>query len=129
MKLNLIILKDTYAIYRFNSDSDIPEWTKNSDFYSVTRTPEEISIVSKQNDSVTNESTINKDWRILKIQGPLDFSLVGIMAEISGLLKKDKISIFTISTYDTDYILVKSHALEKAVKSLKSNKHLVTFEN
>lgn len=127
MMLNLIILKDTYAIYRFNSDIDIPEWIKDSDFYSVTRTQDELSVVSKQYDSITEEYAVNAGWRVIKIQGPLDFSLVGIIAEVSGLLKKRKISIFTISTYDTDYILVKSQDLGKAVDSLKSNGHIITF--
>ena len=129
MKLNLIILKDTYAICRFNNDNDIPEWIKDSEFYSVTRTQDELSVVCKQSGSITKESAINTDWRIIKIQGPMDFSLVGIIAEVSGLLRKGKISVFTISTYDTDYIMVKNQDLVKAVDSLKSNEHVVTFEN
>lgn len=129
MKLNLIILKDIYAIYRFNHDIDIPAWVKDSDFYSVTRTHDELSVVCKQSDLITEGSAVNTDWRIIKIQGPLDFSLVGIIAEVSGILKKIKISIFTISTYDTDYILVKNQDLDKAVDSLKFNKHVIFFEN
>lgn len=129
MKLNLIILKDTYAIYRFNNDNNIPEWIKDSDFYSVTRTQDELSIICKQFDRITEEPTVNKDWRILKIQGPLDFSLVGIIAGISGILEKNKISIFTISTYDTDYILIKIQDLDKTIDSLKANGHEITYEN
>ncbi|MFH0760848.1 MAG: ACT domain-containing protein, partial [Bacteroidota bacterium] len=106
-----------------------PEWIKDSDFYSVTRTQDELSIVCKQSDSITEESAINTDWRIIKIQGALDFSLVGIIAEVAGLLEKIKISIITISTYDTDYILLKNQDLGKAVDSLKSNGHIVNFEN
>lgn len=128
MGLNLIILKDTYAIYRFNYEIDIPEWTKDSDFYSVTRTQDELSIVCKQSDSKTGEFLVNSDWKILKIEGKLDFSLVGIIAEVTGLLKTSKIPVFTISTYDTDYILVKNQDLGKAVDSLESDRHKITFE-
>jgi len=129
MELNLLILKDKYAVCRFNNDVDIPEWIRDSDFYSVTRTQEELSIVCKQSDSITGESAIDTDWRIIKIQGPLDFSLIGIIAEVSGILKSNGISIFTISTYDTDYILVKSQDLGKTVDSLKLNRYIITFEN
>jgi uncharacterized protein len=129
MKLNLIILKNTYAIYRFNSDMDIPIWVKDSDFYSATKTQDELSVVCKQHDSIVEGYAINTDWKIIKIQGPLDFSLIGIIAEVSGLLEKVRISIFTISTYDTDYILVKKQDLDKAVDSLKSNGHIITFES
>ena len=81
MKLKFIILKDKYVIHRFDSNYDIPIWIKDSDFYSATKTKDELSIVYKQLDSITEAPEINKDWRILKIQGPLDFSIVGIIAE------------------------------------------------
>jgi hypothetical protein len=129
MQLNLIILKDKYAIYRFETDSDIPNWIRNSDFYSITKTKDELSIISKQLDLTTEVPETNKDWRILKIQGPLDFSLIGIIAEISRILKEIKISIFTISTYDTDYIFLKNQDLNKAIDSLKANGHKITYEN
>ena len=123
MKLKLIILKSKYAICRFDSDSDIPMWIKDSEFFSVTRTEDELSVVSRQSDSNPEITEINKDWRILKIQGPLDFSLVGIIAEISRILKEINITIFTISTFETDYILVKNKDLDKAIDSLTANGH------
>jgi hypothetical protein len=128
MHLTLIILKDIYTIYKFKPDSDIPDWIKNSDFYSVTKTKDELSVVSKQIDLLTETQGINKDWTILRIQGPLDFSLIGIIAEISGILEEAKISIFTISTYDTDFILVKNKNLIKAIDSIKANGHKIKYE-
>jgi len=129
MVLNLIILKDTYSIYKLTIESGVPAWVKNSPFYSITRTADELSIVCKHSDSLVEDCEISPDWRILKIQGPLDFSLVGIFAEVSGLLKYCNVSIFTISTYDTDYILVKNQDLDKTVNALINNDHKVTFEN
>jgi hypothetical protein len=129
MKLDLIILKDTFAICRFDSDSAIPEWSGKSQFYSVTRTRDEISIICRQADVYQdNESVIDKDWRILKIKGPLNLSLTGIIADISGILGKSKIPVFTISTYDTDYILVKKDYLDKAITSLKKGGYNILFE-
>jgi hypothetical protein len=129
MQLNLIILKDTYAIYKFKGDSDITDLINDSDFYSVTKTQDELSVVSKQLDSVSDMLEINKDWRIFKLSGPLDFSLIGIIAEVSRIFKENKIPIFTISTYETDYILVKSRDLNRAIDSLKANGHEITYEN
>lgn len=129
MQLNLIILKDIFAIYRFNSNEAIPERIEDSNFYSVTRTSDELSVVCKQSDSIEGELAVNKDWRVLKIEGHLDFLLVGIIADISGLLKERNIPIFTISTYDTDYFLVRNRDLDKAVDSLKSGRYIITFEN
>lgn len=128
MQLRLTLLKNTFAIYKYESDSDIPDWINNSDFYSVTKTKDELSVVCKQLDTINNMQEVSKDWRTFKIEGPLDFSLIGIIAEISKILKENKISIFTISTYDTDYILVKSKDLQGAVDSLKANGHEITYE-
>ena len=128
MQLNLILLKGTYAIYRFKNDSVIPHQLKDSNFYSLTKTKDEISVVSKQLRLTKNDPEINKDWKIFKISGLLDFSLIGIIAEISRILKESNISIFTISTYDTDYIIVKRADLNKAIASLKANGHTVMNE-
>lgn len=119
MKLNLIILNETYAICRFKADSDFPDWISDSEFYSLTKTKDELSLVCQQNDSLSQAIEINKDWRIIKVSGPLDFSLTGIIAEISGILAENKIPVFTISTYQTDYFLVKGQDINKAIDSLK----------
>ncbi|HKJ81311.1 MAG TPA: ACT domain-containing protein [Ignavibacteriaceae bacterium] len=128
MRLKLIILKDSYAIYRFNNNVDIPEWIKDSDFSSVTRTRDELSIVSRQADNIKEEYKADIDWRIIKIQGPLNFSLVGIIAEISGILGDNNIPVFTVSTYDTDYILVKNRDIDKTIDSLAAHGHEITYE-
>ncbi len=129
MRLELQILKDVYAVYRFGTDSDIPDWIYDSDFYSITKTKDELSIVCKQNDTIDKELAVNENWRTFKIHGPLDFSLIGIIAEISRILKESNISILTVSTYDTDYILVKSQYLNQAIDSLEFNGHHIVFES
>jgi hypothetical protein len=113
--LTLKLLKGKYGVCRLNKTQSIPEWSKKGEFFSITKTSDELSIVCSEN-NIPNYIKCEKGWRILKIQGPLDFSLIGILASISLLLSQNKISIFAISTYDTDYILVKD--IDNAVKSL-----------
>ncbi len=124
--MNLLVLNKTYAIYKFDSKSDLPGWIFSSDFYSVTKTADELSVVTVQNDSSPDSISCNKDWRIIKVIGPLDFTLVGLITEISAILSKERIPIFTISTYDTDYFLVKQTDLDGAVSALQRNKYSIS---
>jgi hypothetical protein len=129
MAMNLIAIKNKYSIYKFRNESALPDWIYSSDFYSITKTPDELSVVTFQVDPVPKDIICNRDWRILKIAGPLDFSSTGIIAEISGTLRGKNISIFVLSTYDTDYILVKQNNLAKAIKALKENGHHISSES
>jgi|WetSurMetagenome_2_1015567.scaffolds.fasta_scaffold00166_33 uncharacterized protein len=129
MILDFTVLRDTYSIYRSDKNASIPHWIDKSDFCSITRTQDELSIVCKQSDITVNDTIIaDRSWRIFKIKGPLDLSLVGILADIAELFKKNKIPIFAISTYDTDYILIKEQYLDVAITALKSNGHKVMIE-
>ena len=127
--MNLIILKKRYSVYKFKSDCVLPGWVYLSDFYSITKTKDELSVIAIPPDSISEKITCSKDWRILKVDGPLDFSLIGIIADISIILKEKKISIFTISTYDTDYILVKQNKLNIGIKALRDKKYTISLEN
>jgi hypothetical protein len=129
MDLSFTLLKDVYSIYRFDSGAPFPYWLDNSDFYSVTKTKDELSVVSKQIE-VRHDDKIRTDrnWRILRINGPLQLSQIGIIADVSDLLKKNMIPIFEISTFDTDYILVKNNDLDKAVKALTGAGNIITPE-
>ncbi|HGL3580039.1 TPA: ACT domain-containing protein [Clostridioides difficile] len=118
MKLKLLV--EEYAVCRLNNDSKIPTWIDTEKFYSITRTDDELSVVCLNN-NIPSDVKSEKEWRILKILGPLDFSLVGILSKLSSLLADNKISIFAISTYDTDYILVKEKDIENACKILSCN--------
>ena len=88
------------------------------DFYFIGKTDEEISVVCITAD--TPESTLERDdgWRGFRIQGVLDFSLIGILSKISSILADNKIGIFAVSTYNTDYILVKKENFERALTVL-----------
>lgn len=122
--LTMKLLKEKYGVCRLNKTELIPEWARNSDFFSITKTSDELSIVCFQ-DNIPNDIKCEKDWRVLKIEGPLDFSLIGILASISTILAQNGISIFAISTYDTDYILVKNKDIDNAIDSLIKERYEV----
>ncbi len=124
-KLNMKLLKEKYGVCRLDKKEHIPNWGVDGEFYSITKTEDELSIVCLE-DNIPGKIQCEKEWRVLKIEGPLDFSLVGILAAISNLMAKNSISIFAISTYDTDYILVKEKDIDKAIMVLVNDRYEVT---
>ena len=126
MVLKLKILEDQYSIHRFYPDAKIPEKLFKDSFYSISRTIEELSIVCSSKTELNSER-VETGWSCIKILGPLDFSMTGILADISLVLAKVKISIFALSTFDTDYILIKSDRIEAAKTALQKAGYI--FEN
>lgn len=123
--LSMKLLKDKYGVCRLDKSDLIPEWSQNSDFFSITRTADELSIVCTDT-CIPDDIKCEKDWRILKALGPLDFSLIGILSKISTILAQNGISIFAVSTYDTDYILIKDKDINNAIDALsKENYEIV----
>ena len=118
--LTLQLLPMVLAVCRLAKDTDIPSWAlKNDQFFSITRTADELSVVCLQA-HIPDSITCEKNWRAFKVVGPLDFALTGILYSIARPLAEHKISIFAISTYDTDYILVKEKNIEQATAVLKN---------
>lgn len=120
-KLTLSVLEGFFGILRLENDSEVPEWIYESNFFSITRTPEELSIVYQECSIPSNIPAgiqTERSWSCLKVEGPLDFGLTGILAGISRILAENGVSIFAVSTYDTDYILVREKDLERAVRAL-----------
>lgn len=97
----------------------------NKDFCFAGKTDEEISLVCKTEDVPSNTTERDDGWRCFRIQGVLDFSLIGILSKISGILAENKIGIFAVSTYNTDYVLVKSENFEKAMTALAEKGYTV----
>ena len=118
MKLNLGILEGLFTIHRFSPKSKMPDKVYQGQFYSISKTDEELSVVCPSFVSLNSEKS-EENWACIKVLGPLNFSLTGILADISAILAKSEISIFAISTFDTDYILVKSEKLQAAKKALQ----------
>ena len=84
-------------------------------FYFIGKTDEEISLVCKTEDTPVNTTDRDDGWKGFRIEGVLDFSLIGILSKISGILADNRIGIFAVSTYNTDYILVKKENFDKAL--------------
>lgn len=123
-KLTLRLLPDRYSVCRLDADSDIPRWATSGSFYSITRTQDERSVVCLEK-NIPDDVRAEKDWRILQVAGLLDFSLTGILAAISSILAANEISLFAISTYDTDYILVKEKDIDRAIDALRCEQYRI----
>lgn len=116
--MDLKRIEGQLTVCKLKSTADID---MNKDFYFIGKTDEEISLVCRTED--TPEETLEHDdgWRAFRIQGNLDFSLIGILSKISSILAENKIGIFAISTYNTDYILVKEDNFGAALAALQKN--------
>ena len=90
----------------------------NADFFFVAKTDEEISIVCETEKTPAYTTERDDGWKAFRIQGVLDFSLIGILSKISGILAENKIGIFAVSTFNTDYILVKKENFERTSNAL-----------
>jgi uncharacterized protein len=93
-------------------------------FFSITRTADELSVVCAERDA-PKDAKVEGGWRAMKVEGTLDFSLTGVLASISAPLADAGVSIFVVSTYETDYVLVKEASLMKAVPALEAAGHSV----
>ncbi len=125
MTLALTILPETFAICRLDPAAPIPSWVTTRDFVSITRTSDELSIVCAQRD-VPADIRCERGWRALKVEDKLDFALTGIIASLAAPLADAGISIFAISTFDTDYLLVKETNLPRSVQVLSAAGHKIT---
>ena len=126
--LTLVVLPETLAICRLEHAARVPEWASDDiatgNFISITRTRDELSIVCNERDVPSGVKT-DRGWRALKIEGPLDLSLTGVLASIAVPLAEARINIFAIATFDTDYVLVKADRVAEAIGVLRSAGHHV----
>jgi hypothetical protein len=122
--LKLSVLPQRFAVCRLEPGDAIPNWLTEEVFCSVTRTEEELSVVLPEA-STPRDWRSEKGWRCLKVRGPLDFSLTGVLASLASPLAEAGISIFAISTYDSDYILVRDQDLERAKVILSEAGHAI----
>ena len=118
MQIKLETIEGEYSICRLSPDAPIPEWAE-AGFCSITRSENELSIVVKAG-GIPEPLERENGWKMFRVAGSLDFSMVGVIAGISRVLADSVISIFVISTFETDYILVKSDQFDSAVTTLKT---------
>ena len=105
--------------------AEVSNINMDTEFYFIGKTDEELSLVCKTEDTPRNTVERDDGWKAFRIQGVLDFSLIGILSKLTGILAEHKIGIFAVSTYNTDYILVKEETYERALTVLASEGYTV----
>ena len=123
-KYILHLQPEHYAICRLPAQSRIPSWAEGDGFSAIVRTEDELSIVCLK-ERVPDGIRSEREWRVFKVEGPLDFSQIGVLAALSGSLAHVGVSIFVISTYETDYLMVIERHLTQAVEALEGDGHQV----
>lgn len=114
----LSLLSEKLSVCRLTPKDVFPGWALSSRIYSITKTEDELSVVCESH-LVPSGVTAEKGWIVYKVHGPLDFGLTGILASIANPLADAKVSLFAISTYDTDYVLVKEGNKARSLEALK----------
>ena len=127
-KLTLKILPNRLAVCRLNADAPLPDWIDESDFSSITRTEAELTIVCDEV-LVASGTTSETGWRCIKVEGPLDFSEIGIVLSLTQPLAESGVSVFLISTFDRDYLMVKEKDLAETIDVLTAAGHRVRTDD
>jgi hypothetical protein len=122
--LTLVPLDGTFAVCRLAADAPVPGWATGGPFVSITRTGDELSVVCREG-AVPAGVRCERGWRCLRVAGTLDFSLTGVLASLVGPLAEAGVSASAVSTFDTDYLLVKASGFERAVEVLRRAGHTV----
>jgi hypothetical protein len=123
--LTLDLFDGRYAICRLGPGQPVPNWAWHGPLASVTRTPDELSVICAEAVVPATVEHVERGWRALRVAGPLDFGMVGVMAQLVAPLAEAGISILALATFDTDYLLVREPDLARAVAALRSAGHRV----
>jgi len=121
-QLRFHVLPGPYAIARLNADAAVPEWATKGEFISITRTGDELSIVCLA-DNLPRDVHTQHHWICLKLEGPFPFSMTGVLLSFIEPLSSNRIPIFAISTYDTDYVLIQAEHIKAALSFLDEAGH------
>ncbi len=123
-RLTLQLLPGRLAVCRLDADAMLPNWASSGSFLSLTRSNAELSIVCPQ-EQVPDGVRAEPGWRCLRVEGPLDFSLTGVLASLADPLAAAGVGIFVVSTYDTDYLMVQERDLARGIDALERAGHAV----
>lgn len=122
--MSLSVLEERLAVSRLEPRAEIPPWATSAPFFCLARTPDELSVVCPE-EHVPPGITCERGWRALKLLGPFDFALTGVLASVAAPLADSEVGILAIATYDTDYVLVKAEQLVPAIAALRESGHEV----
>jgi len=119
------VLEGKYCVAKLPAGSAVPPIQPEGELFSITYTPEEVSIVCLEHEAPKG-SEVERNWRALKVQGPLEFALKGVLVSLLQPLAEAGVSACAVSTYDTDYILVPQYHLSQALQALEIAGHRLT---
>jgi hypothetical protein len=122
--VRLALVEGEFGVARLAADDPAPDWAAQGSFTSLTRTADELSVVCAAA-AIPAGFRAERGWRCLRVVGPLDLSMTGVLSSIVGPLAAAEISVFTLSTYDTDYVLIREQRLAAAVDCLRAAGHEV----
>jgi hypothetical protein len=122
--LQLLGVRGTFAVCKLPPGSPVPPWATAGDLFSLTRTPDELSLVCRQ-EAVPEGVVCERGWRCLRVAGSMPFTLVGVLAALTTPVARAGVGVFALSTFDTDYLLVKAADWEKAIAALRAAGHVV----
>jgi hypothetical protein len=120
----LTLLPERFSISRLAADAPIPTWATQGPFFSITRTGDELSIVTELA-CVPPGVHSQPGWRVFKVHGPFILSEIGVLSALAAPLAEAKISLFAISTFDTDYLLVAAETVSAAIRALGHAGHTI----
>jgi hypothetical protein len=123
-RFELTLLPERFAVSQLAADAPIPEWATQGSFFSVTRTRDELSVVCEHS-RVPAGVRSQPGWSVLKVHGPFDLTETGVLSSLASPLAGAKLSLFTISTFDTDYLLIASETLSAAIGALEGAGHKI----
>ncbi len=123
-QLRLSLLPQKFSVCRLPADSSIPQRAMRGAVFSITRTDDELSVVCESKHAPVSVKS-EEGWRCLKLEGPFPFTMTGVLESVLRPLAEAHVSIFAMSTYDTDYVMVKEKQLARAIKVLKAAGHCV----
>jgi hypothetical protein len=126
-QLTLVILPEKFAVCKLDANAPVPHWAASRSLVSITRTADELSVVCPQ-DLVPPAVKSELDWRCARVAGTMDFAMIGVVASLVSPLAAAGVSVFVMSTFNTDYLLVKTKDWERAVEVLKLAGHSVRYD-
>jgi uncharacterized protein len=126
--LTITLLPTLYAVSQLNPAAPVPEWAMGGEIFCIMRTPVEFSIVCAEASLPDDDDTltVERGWRMFRLEGPFPFEMTGVLASVLDPLAKAVVSIFALSTYDTDYVMVKADQVDTAITALASAGHTIS---
>lgn len=125
--LTLRLLSEELAVCRLDPGAQVPAWAWRGSLVVIARTPQELSLVCAA-DAVPQDVRCTRGWRALMVEGPLPFDVVGVLSSLAAPLARAGVSLFAVSTHDTDYLLVQAKDLPRALAALRAAGHRLAHD-